>query len=74
MRDECGNHFEQRSIGDEPPIAAQQSKVAQQRAAPKLSFRENMKAPTVLFREALRDGELSLNVRLVELVEWFDLY
>lgn len=40
---------------------------------PQFAIRDDVKAPTVLFGEASRDGEFSLNVRLVQLVERFDL-
>ena len=72
LSDERENSVEQRSICDEPPISAQESKITEQRTAPEFSLREDMKTPTVLFGEASCDGEFSLNVRLGQLVERFD--
>ena len=73
FRDKRENPLAHLGVGHEPSVAAQQTQIAQQRTAPEFSLREDVKTPTVLFGEASCDGEFSLNVRLVKLVEWFDL-
>ena len=40
---------------------------------PQFAIRDDVKTPTVVFGEESRDREFSLNVRLVQLVERFDL-
>lgn len=72
LSDERENRVEQRCVGDESPIAAQKSKIAEQRTTPEFAFRHHQKAPAVLIGEALRDREFSLDFRLWQLVGGFD--